>query len=143
MSVEIALQNPRRFSSLEPGGLLEWLREVLDELAPKANSFGVRFVDDAEMQRLNHRFRGRDRTTDVLSFPGGESGEGYHLGDVVIAVPTARRQAAADGRPERREIRTLLLHGVLHCLGLDHEVDDGEMERLEARLRQRWVANVD
>ena len=99
MSVEIALQNPRRFSSLEPGGLLEWLREVLDELAPKANSFGVRFVDDAEMQRLNHRFRGRDRTTDVLSFPGGESGEGYHLGDVVIAVPTARRQAAADGRP--------------------------------------------
>jgi rRNA maturation RNase YbeY len=116
---------------------------VLDDLAPAADSFGVRFVDDAEMQGLNRRYRGRDHPTDVLSFSGEESSEGRHLGDVVISVPTARRQAAAGGTPEHREIRTLLLHGVLHCLGFDHETDRGEMERLEGRLRKRWIADVD
>lgn len=140
---EIALQNPRRYRSLEPTDLRVWLDKVLGDVAPAADSFGVRFVDDSEMQRLNQQFRGRDYATDVLSFPGEQSGDGDHLGDVVIAVPTARRQAAAGGTPERLEIRTLLLHGVLHCLGYDHEVDRGDMERLERRLRQRWLADVD
>lgn len=140
---EIALQNPRRYRSLEPASLRGWLSGLLGELVPAADSFGVRFVDDAEMQRLNRQFRGRDYPTDVLSFPGEESSDGFHLGDVVIAVPTARRQAAAGGRPEPLEIRTLLLHGVLHCLGFDHETDAGEMTRLEGRLRQRWLEDGD
>ena len=79
-----------------------------------------------------------DAATDVLSFPGGATPEGRHLGDMVVAVPTARRQAAAAGHPVERELRSLLLHGVLHCLGHDHETDDGDMERLERRLRRRW-----
>jgi len=140
---EIAMQNPRRYRSLETLRLRGWLDDILGELAPAADSFGVRFVNDTEMQCMNRQYRGRDYPTDVLSFPGEESGDGFHLGDVVIAVPTARRQATAAGTPERREIRTLLLHGVLHCLGYDHETDEGEMERLEGRLRQRWLADVD
>ena len=140
---EIAMQNPRRYRSLEPASLRDWLDDVLGDLAPAADSFGVRFVNDSEMQRLNRRFRGRDYPTDVLSFPGEECCDGCHLGDVVIAVPTARRQAAAVGTPAGEEIRTLLLHGVLHCLGYDHETDRGEMERLEGRLRRRWLVDVD
>ena len=62
-----------------------------------------------------------------------------HLGDVVISVPAARRQAARLGHGVDVELRVLLLHGVLHCLGHDHETDDGSMERLELRLRRRWL----
>ncbi len=109
-------------------------------------SFGVRFSGDRAMRRANRQFRGKDQTTDVLSFPGGgadggdgPSANGGHLGDVLISVPQARRQAAAAGRDAGREIRVLLLHGVLHCLGYDHEVDGGEMERVERRLRRRWI----
>jgi probable rRNA maturation factor len=75
----------------------------------------------------------------VLSFPGGASPDGRHLGDVVISVPHAGRQARAAGRSLARELRVLLLHGLLHCLGHDHERDGGEMERLERRLRRRWI----
>jgi probable rRNA maturation factor len=77
--------------------------------------------------------------TDVLSFPGDGAVEPGHLGDVVVCVPQARRQAAVGGEGVVREIRTLLLHGVLHCMGFDHETDDGEMERVERRLRRRWL----
>lgn len=143
MTTEIVLQNPRRYRSLEPRRLRGWLSGLLGEVAPQAVSFGVRFVDDGEMCSLNRHFRARDRPTDVLSFPGEASAEGLHLGDVVISVPTARRQAAAVGSAEVVEIRTLLLHGVLHCLGYDHEADKGEMESLERRLRRKWIENVD
>jgi probable rRNA maturation factor len=91
------------------------------------------------MRRVNRGFRGIDRTTDVLSFPGESGEEGAHLGDILVSVPQARRQAAAAGQPVEREIKTLLLHGLLHCLGHDHETDGGEMERLEKRLRRTWV----
>ena len=115
----------------------------------------MRFAGDRVLRRFNREFRGQDRPTDVLSFPGdaGAAGAGApgaprppglpedagHLGDIVISVPAARRQAAAAGHDTEREIRILLLHGVLHCLGHDHEVDGGEMERLERRLRRRWI----
>ena len=120
------------------------------ELAPLAESFVVRFVGDREMRRLNARFRHQDKTTDVLSFPGME--ESYdacpanrrtgHLGDVVISVPQARRQAANCGHGIDRELRILTLHGLLHCLGYDHESDDGTMERVEQRLHERWIGHV-
>jgi probable rRNA maturation factor len=108
--------------------------------APEAigRSLGVRFAGDRAVRRANRQFRGKDQTTDVLSFPGG-AGAGGHLGDVLISVPQARRQAAAAERDAERELRVLLLHGVLHCLGYDHEVDGGEMARLERRLRRRWL----
>jgi probable rRNA maturation factor len=91
------------------------------------------------MRSLNSTYRSIDRSTDVLSFPGEEGPEGVHLGDVAIALPVARRQAAELGHSVDRELRCLLLHGVLHCLGHDHESDGGEMDRLELALRERWV----
>ncbi len=100
----------------------------------------MRFVSDREMRRLNRTFRHQDRPTDVLSFPGDESPIApAHLGDIAVSVPTARRQASKLGHSVDRELRILLLHGILHCLGHDHETDDGTMERLERRWRSVFV----
>jgi probable rRNA maturation factor len=136
---EIAIQNPNRYPEAAAYRVRPWLGELLGALAPEAASFGVRFAGDRALRRANRAFRGKDRATDVLSFPGAGGPEGWHLGDVLISVPTARRQAAAAGHPVARELKVLLLHGLLHCLGHDHEADGGAMERLERRLRRRWV----
>lgn len=138
-ATEIVLQNPCGYPEGEEPELLPWLRDLLAELAPGAASFGVRLTSDREMRRLNRGFRGKDYPTDVLSFPGDTTPEGVHVGDVVIAVPVARRQAAEAGHTPARELRVLLLHGALHCLGHDHETDTGEMERLEAELVRRRI----
>ena len=95
---------------------------------------------DRLLHRLNRDFRGKDRPTDVLSFPGegGEAG----LGDVVISVETAERNARAGRRTLARELDVLALHGFLHVLGYDHETDDGTMDRLERRLRARLLGRA-
>ncbi len=138
---DIVLQNPNRYPEVRAGRLRPWLARLLAAVAPRHPqpvSLGVRFCSDREMRRVNREYRQLDKTTDVLSFPGEES----HLGDILICVPTARRQAAAAYHgvesPEL-ELKTLLLHGVLHCLGYDHETDDGQMERAERRLRKVWL----
>ncbi len=136
---ELALANPGRHPEASARRLRPWLLRLLAALAPAAASFSVRFTSDRELRRLNRTFRGKDAPTDVLSFPGDRSAEGWHLGDVAISVPTARRQAEAAGHDVDRELRLLVLHGVLHCLGYDHEADDGTMERLEKRLRRRYL----
>ena len=89
----------------------------------------VVLAGDGLLRRLNREYRGQDRPTDVLSFPGegGEAG----LGDVVISVPTAARNARRQGHGVLRELDILALHGFLHVLGYDHESDDGTMDRLE------------
>jgi probable rRNA maturation factor len=97
----------------------------------------VVLAGDGLLRRLNRDFRGKDRPTDVLSFPGGEGDEG--LGDVVISVPTAARNAHRLGHSVPRELDVLALHGFLHVLGYDHETDDGTMDRLERRLRGRML----
>lgn len=139
-SLEVALQNPGGYPEAAEPDLAPWLEALVAQVAPEADSLAVRFTSDREMRRLNRTYRGRDDPTDVLSFPGEETRDGRHLGDVVISVPTARRQAEAAGHTVARELRVLLLHGVLHCLGHDHETDDGTMERLEAELSERWLA---
>ena len=136
---EIALQNPNRYPEAQARRLRPWLERLLDELAPQAESLGARFAGDRELRRVNRQYRGKDKPTDVLSFPGDEG----HLGDILISVPTARRQAESAGHPVERELKVLLLHGILHCLGYDHETDGGEMERLERRLRRRWIRGDD
>lgn len=97
----------------------------------------IYFCGDRRMAALNRRWRRKDRSTDVLSFPAGGDDRGF-LGDIVISVPYATRQALSRGEAPAREIDRLLLHGYLHLLGYDHEVDQGQMERLEARLRKRF-----
>jgi probable rRNA maturation factor len=112
-------------------GLARWLESVAP---PRARgSVTIALVPDARVQALNREFRNKDTPTDVLSFPAGEPGQ---LGDVVIAVGVARRQAKAAGHALGTELRVLALHGLLHLLGYDHEQDDGRMERLERRLRR-------
>ncbi|HEX8846902.1 MAG TPA: rRNA maturation RNase YbeY [Pyrinomonadaceae bacterium] len=111
--------------------------------AAPANGAGVTvaFVSDRAMRELNRRWRGKVGTTDVLSFPSGqgefERVEGASLGDVVISVEQAARQAAEHGLEFDEEIAQLILHGLLHLCGYDHETDEGEMSRLELRLRRR------
>ncbi len=139
MPPEISLQNPGRRGGLGCRRLKPWLASLVGDLAPDAASLAVRFISDGEMRELNRRFRSRDGTTDVLSFPGETTVEGRHVGDIVVSIPAARRQAAARGHALDRELRVLLLHGLLHCLGHDHETDDGSMEKLEARLRRHWI----
>ena len=136
---EIALLDPSRYPEVRRAKLRPWLAALLAELAPEGGSFALRFAGDRTLRRLNREFRGIDRPTDVLSFPGEAGPEGRHLGDVVISVAAARRQAGELGHPVERELRILALHGLLHCLGHDHESDDGTMDRLERRLRRRWL----
>jgi len=96
-------------------------------------------ASDAEVRRLNRVFMGKDRATDVLSFPArGELEPGRpHLGDLAVSVPQARRQARRAGWTVGEELSLLVTHGFLHLLGYDHEEDDGEMRRLEETLLTR------
>lgn len=128
-----------RFPAARPAALAAWGGRLLEALAPDGGTLAVRLVGDRTMRRLNREYRGRDATTDVLSFPGATTPEGPHLGDVVISVPRAAVQAREAGHRAARELRLLLLHGALHCLGYDHEKDGGEMARLERRLRRRFL----
>jgi probable rRNA maturation factor len=113
------------------------LRRVVKAAARRLRASGevsLVLAGDGLLRRLNRDYRGRDRTTDVLSFPGPGGEEG--LGDVVISVPAAARNARGQGHSVRRELDVLALHGFLHVLGYDHETDDGTMDRLETRLRR-------
>ena len=112
--------------------LSRWLRRVAPMRA--RGQITVALVPDRRVQELNRTFRGKDSSTDVLSFPADEPGV---LGDVVIARGVARRQARGAGHDLPTEIRVLALHGLLHLLGYDHEHDGGRMARLEARLRRK------
>jgi probable rRNA maturation factor len=122
-------------------GLGPWLTTI----APAAarGDVCVALVSDARMRALNRQFRGKDKVTDVLSFPARSgsvssvpSAAGF-LGDVVIAAGVAKKQAKAAGHSLKTEIRVLTLHGLLHLLGYDHSSDDGKMARIEARLRKK------
>ena len=135
----IQLENMGHYSGLEITCLRGWLVAVVQELAPQADTFAVCLASDRRIRQLNRDFRGIDQATDVLSFPGEETPEGFHLGDLAISIPTARRQARSLGHSLQKELRELTLHGLLHCLGMDHENDDGEMDRREVELRQRWI----
>ncbi len=100
----------------------------------------VCLVSNREMARMNRAFRGKRGPTDVLSFPvdgAGPAGSTAYLGDIAIAPETARRNARFSSRALAQELRILVLHGMLHLAGYDHETDRGEMERLERRLRRK------
>lgn len=95
----------------------------------------VLLTSDAEIKRLNKAFRGKNKATDVLSFPAPEEAEGL-AGDLAVSLDTAARQAAEHGHALRDEVRILLLHGLLHLAGEDHETDTGEMAARERALRK-------
>jgi probable rRNA maturation factor len=115
------------------------LRRVLQDAARALRVTGevsLVLTNDAPVRRLNARYRHQDKPTDVLSFPGPGGGD---LGDIVISLDTAARNAPRFGRTLGEELQVLSLHGFLHVLGYDHETDDGTMDRLESRLRSRLI----
>jgi probable rRNA maturation factor len=118
-------------ADVRPAGLARWLESVAPARA--RGTVTVAVVGDARVRQLNRRYRAKNAPTDVLSFPAEEPDQ---LGDVVIALGVARRQAAGAGHSLSTEFRVLALHGLLHLLGYDHERDAGEMSRLERRLRR-------
>jgi probable rRNA maturation factor len=119
--------------------------KLLREMDEAQSALSVTLVDDREIRTLNREHRGKDKPTDVLSFPMYEPGEapGAHgerlLGDVVISVDTARRQAADYDAPLQNEIYRLLIHGILHVLGHDHE-EPAERTAMEAEERRLAAA---
>jgi len=113
-------------------GLAPWLSRIAPAAAK--GDVSVAIVSDRRMRALNRQFRGKDKVTDVLSFPSDERG---FMGDIVVASGAAKQQATAAGHSVQTEIRVLALHGLLHLLGYDHEHDDGKMARFEAKLRKK------
>ncbi|HVW84834.1 MAG TPA: rRNA maturation RNase YbeY [Bryobacteraceae bacterium] len=113
--------------------LLEAFAEILRERVARGREFHCLITTDAELQSMNRDFRGKDYPTDVLSFPGEED----YLGDIAISLQRARAQAREYGHALEDEIRVLMLHGVLHLKGMDHETDSGEMARAESRWRKK------
>ncbi|TCT11975.1 putative rRNA maturation factor [Tepidamorphus gemmatus] len=118
--------------------ILARILPVLDRhLAGVAGTATLALADDALVRDLNRRFRGKDRPTNVLSFPSGEvPAPGAPLGDIVVARETVEREAALDGKPFDHHLIHLVIHGLLHLLGYDHESDDEAeaMERLETAV---------
>lgn len=128
------------------------LPELVEECS--GGTFSVAFISDDRMRKLNHTFRNKDTTTDVLSFPHepddfkqtsidssdlvtGNLSPITFLGDIVISAEQAAKQAAENGLSLDAEIKQLILHGVLHLCGYDHETDDGEMNARELELRDK------
>ncbi|WP_255460695.1 rRNA maturation RNase YbeY [Edaphobacter albus] len=105
------------------------------EVVGLAGEVDVLLTSDAEIKRLNRTFRRKNKPTDVLSFPAPEEIALQHAGDLAISLDTAAQQAESFGHSLSDEVRILLLHGLLHLAGMDHEVDSGEMAAREAELR--------
>jgi probable rRNA maturation factor len=97
----------------------------------------VLLTSDAEIKTLNRQFRKKNKATDVLSFPAPEEIFDQHAGDLAISLDTAARQAASFGHTLSDEVRVLMLHGLLHLSGMDHEIDKGEMAARELELRHK------
>ena len=149
----LAINNRQRAVRFERRKLESFLRRVRDEVGFRNAGVTVCLVSDAEIARLNETFRKKKEPTDGLSFPtvarrrpkrpASEGGPydrrkaGEYLGDIAISPATARRYARKHGRKFSSELQVLILHGVLHLLGYDHENDGGEMDRIERKLRKR------
>lgn len=117
--------------------LLRVVRRVLEAAGEAQSELSVEVVGDTRMRRLNRLYRGKDRSTDVLAFPMREAANPHPamLGDVVVSFPTAVRQAKEAGRSVDAELVTLLVHGILHLCGYDHERGAREARRMARRER--------
>jgi probable rRNA maturation factor len=134
----ITIETPAHLGPMQPvlsnSGLMRFLNRARLAVG-LGGEVEVLLADDATLRRLNKSFRGKNKSTDVLSFPTPAEIAHSHAGDLAISLETAARQAANYGHTLRDEVRILLLHGLLHLAGEDHETDDGEMAAREAALR--------
>jgi probable rRNA maturation factor len=125
-------------AALSKSGLTRFLNRAREAVG-LVGEVDVLLADDATLKRLNRTYRGKNKATDVLSFPAAYNefaGENQTAGDLAISLETAARQASAYGHSLRDEVRILLLHGLLHLHGMDHEIDRGEMAARELELRR-------
>ena len=129
MKVEVSGCVPR----LTRRDIATFVRRVLRAAGAEPEDLSIAFVDDDTMRELNRRFRHKNKTTDVLTF----SGDAPLLGEIVISLDQASRQAAGEKHSLATEVRYLILHGILHAIGYDHETDDGEMNALELKVRAK------
>ena len=143
---EIEFVNRQRLFKLERKIITMLGRATLAKIARNHCSVTISFIRDREMRQLNRDYRGLDKPTDVLSFAyheGLSDNEPNHnagfLGDVIISVETAERYAREQGLSFTTEINWLVIHGILHLAGYDHETDNGEMRKLERRLRKELL----
>ena len=136
----IEVVNRQRKKKIEPEAWTTVASEMLKAIGKPQSSATVAFVSDTKIRELNRRFRGIDSATDVLSFPDAvaeRQRQGQNLGDIAVSVERADLQAKENGLRFDEEISQLILHGLLHLCGYDHETDNGEMNRLELRLRKK------
>jgi probable rRNA maturation factor len=131
----IEVVNRQRTKKLTLKPWIKRTQDMLNALGSSDSSVTIAFMSDRKIRSLNQQFRGINTPTDVLSFPNDpEEGQ---LGDIAISVETAARQAKENGLTLNEEIAQLILHGLIHLSGYDHETDNGEMNRLELRLRKK------
>ncbi len=135
--IEVVSRQRRR--KMECERWQEFGERALKAIGKAGHDATIAFVSDRQIKTLNKRFRGLGNPTDVLSFPAGDDQFAEtsqpSLGDVAISVERAEIQAVENGLAFEKEIAQLILHGLLHLCGYDHETDDGEMNRLELLLR--------
>jgi probable rRNA maturation factor len=122
-------------TTLSPSGLTRFLNRARTAVGLKG-AVDVLLTGDTALRKLNKDFRGKNKPTDVLSFPTPPEIAKQHAGDLAISLETAARQAKTYGHTLRDEVRILLLHGLLHLSGEDHETDNGEMAARESKLRR-------
>jgi probable rRNA maturation factor len=132
---EYFLINKQRKHALDYRSVRGFLSVLASEFGVEERGFSVVLITDQMMRRYNRQYRGFDKPTDVLSF----AGEQRYLGDILISADTAYNQARKSrSLTFEKNVRRLILHGLLHLMGYDHETDDGQMRSIERRLRRRF-----
>jgi probable rRNA maturation factor len=139
-SLHIRAFNRQRKHRLDLPHLRTVAARVLQALGLERQEVSIVFISDPKMRQLNERYRGKPGSTDVLSF--GETGMVDYLGDVFISTETASANAMREGHSLQRETSILVLHGLLHLAGYDHEADQGQMRALERKLRRSCLSPV-
>ncbi len=149
MAIEVV--NRQRLARIDARRVATLANATLDAIGRSGANLTVAFVRDRVIKALNNKFRGSDRTTDVLSFPALDEGKKtsgphfigsdslQHTGDIVVSTDTALKQAGDAGHSLAHEVDELVIHGVLHLCGYDHETDRGKMNRLELKLRRKLL----
>jgi probable rRNA maturation factor len=139
--------DPQTLINLRPERIREAISATLEVLKKPDQDLTLRLIDDQEMQQLNQTFRGEDKTTDVLSFnqdiQDPETGQ-FYLGDILISLPQATRQAAEHGHSLEKEVAFLAIHGTLHLSGYDHYTPEEKavmwplQDQIFADLKTKW-----
>jgi probable rRNA maturation factor len=142
----VNLKTYQRRWQIDPAAIQRYLQKVWNTITSsikisgsKQTEVSVVFLNQKQMQKYNNQYRKKNYPTDVLSFQA--DGLTSYLGDILLCVDKASENAASAGYSIDRELQILLLHGVLHLLGYDHETDNGEMDALESKLRKRLINN--